>query len=206
MRIVTGLDWSGDAGDPAKSPGQSMLVFATVSVRDVDLEIVRSNLATLRRTLRIAETYVFKHAGSSDKAKATFFQVLAQSPVDIHVNSISKSEWDKPYLERTTGTDRISDGIVELICRLPESLVDDQFLFVDLPRRELNTVRDLRVAIRKALSGSKRGSFKHVRPRSDHRDDTATIQIADMVSGEFRRQGGCTGPHLRAIASKLTVV
>ena len=206
MRIVTGLDWSGDAGDPAKSPGQSLLVFAAVHVRDSDVGLVQTNLAGVRRRLGVPHEYVFKHAGSSDKTKAATFQAIAQMPVSMTVLSIQKAEWESTYLKRSTGIDRINDAIMELVCRLPDSLVEDQFLLIDLPRGELQTIKDLRVAIRKVLYGSGRRSFKNVRPRPDHRDETATIQIADMVAGEFRKQGACTGPHLSVIASKMTVL
>jgi hypothetical protein len=206
MRIVTGLDWSGDAGDPAKSPGQSLLVFAAVHVRDSDLDHLRMNLAMLRRRLRVEDEYVFKHSGSSDKTKAAFFQALTQLPVTITVLSIRKNGWDSSYLKRSTGIDRINDAIMELVCQLPDSLVDDQFLLIDLPRRELHTVKDLRVAVRRVLFGIGRGSFKNIRPRPDHRDETATIQIADMVAAEFRKQGGFVGPHLRLITPKVTVL
>jgi hypothetical protein len=48
-----------------------------------------------------------------------------------------------------------------------------------------------------------RQSFKNVKARPDHRSDSSIIQVADMIAGEVRVNGGKLGPNLASIREKI---
>ncbi|MER3437475.1 MAG: hypothetical protein C4346_07725 [Chloroflexota bacterium] len=55
---------------------------------------------------------------------------------------------------------------------------------------------DDRTAIKQALRASRRRSFANVKPRPDDRDDSATVQIADLIAGEIAENRCVSGRYL----------
>lgn len=207
MVIYTGLDWSGSPGDPQKVPGANpWLVLVAVHIDEAALPELRSALAEAKIGLRLPPDYPFKHLASSARTRTAFFAAIRRLPLAVHANLIDTRDWDATYLKQSRGPDRIADGVIDLILGCPDQIIAGQTLLVDLPRRELRIVRDLRTAIRMALRGVGRRSFATVQPCPDHRDFGVIVQVADMVAGELREHASVTGPYLAAIQSKIDLV
>jgi hypothetical protein len=207
MKYVTGLDWSGNPGDPALTPNCSpLLVYAAVHAPTSEISSVQAALREARQLLRLREDYPFKHSGSAQKTRQIFFGALNKTPIFASALIIDKREWDLDGDNRGTGEQRICDGIIDLVCGLSNEMVSGQLLLIDKPRSELRIVKEYRTAIRKALKGANRGSFEDVRPRPDDRDDSATVQIADMIAGELADHAGIGGPHFSSIERRITIL
>lgn len=207
MVIYTGLDWSGSPGDPKKVPGANpWLALVAVHVEESALPDLRTALAQARIELRLPEDYPFKHLASSPRTRTAFFAAMRRLPLAVHAHLIDTRDWDALYLKESRGPDRIADGVIDLILACPDSVVAGQTLLVDLPRRELRVVRDLRTAIRMALRGARRRSFATVQPCPDHRESGAIVQVADMVAGELREHGGVAGPYLDIVRARIDLI
>lgn len=200
--IYSGLDWSGDVG--LAREGDRLLVFALVHVDDSEMPNLASSLAAARKELRWDSRKPFKHQGASDRTHRVFFEAIRPLKIGARLLVIDRSRWDADWLERS-GTDRLADGIVKVVLGCPDTIVEGHVLYIDCPRSELKVVGEYRTSIRKALRSAGRGSFKNVQPRADHRGDGQVIQIADMLAGEAREQGGISGPYLSCLSSKIAV-
>jgi hypothetical protein len=201
--IYSGLDWSGSPGREAHAP---FLVFAIVHCVGDDLPRLESKLSMARKVLRLPPDYVFKHLGASRPVQDHVFAILRRLRLRAHVHIIEKSTWTDEYVRRSSGPDRICDGMVALVLGCPDVLVANQRLFVDLPRDEMKLIRDQRTAIGQALRGAGRKSFGNVQPRPDHRQHGSIIQIADTIAGEVHEQRGLTGPYLPWFGSRIKLV
>lgn len=132
------------------------------------------------------------------------FNAIAQLPLCIHAMIIDKRNARVAGHSGILGRDLTCLAIIELVKEIPDLLVAGQLLYLDLPRKEKRLVLDYRTAIRQALRVSGRRSFADVKPRPDHRDDSATVQVADMIAGEIAEQGGIGGIYLpRLVASRI---
>jgi hypothetical protein len=207
VKYITGLDWSGDPGNPVLTPSRSpLLTYASVHAPIEEIECVKIALREARRKLRLPEDFPFKHSGSSLKTRQIFFAAVNRTPVFCTALVIDKRDWVFSHDAKVSGEERICDGIVELVCGMPDELIAGQLLLIDKPRGELKLVKNYRTAVRKALRGSNRESFDDVRPRPDDRDESATVQIADMIAGELTDHGGVGGPYLSVIAKRITIL
>jgi hypothetical protein len=200
--IVTGLDWSGIAGE-----GQGRwLVFAAVHLLETDLALLESRLAAARVDLRRPAGSVFKHSGSKDFVEERFFDAVGGVPFRAHVHLLDKTEWRLQHGPRANVADRVCDGIVHLTMSLPRDVVDDQILLIDVPRREGALWKSYRTAIRMAMRGARRPSFRDVRPRPDDRLGGEILQVADMIAGEVRQHEGIGGLYLPVLRSRIELV
>jgi hypothetical protein len=84
-------------------------------------------------------------------------------------------------------------------------LVADQTLYIDLPRNELGVVRPFAKVIRHTSREYGRRSFRDIKPQPDDRLDGTIVQVADMIAGEVREQGGVNGPYLARLAARIEV-
>jgi hypothetical protein len=204
--IYTGVDWSGDPGDPARRPGISPLfVFACVSIAGEDLPFLSARLAHVRALRRLPNDHCFKHLTSKPGVRFAFFQAVALLPIRIHSTVIDKQWWGEDYLRGSDGLLRICDAIVKLISCCPDDIVARQSLLIDLDRSAAKEVRTIRANLRIALAGQKRLPFAKVRACPNHRDLGEIVQIADMVAGELRERGEWGGPYLEMITKQATM-
>jgi hypothetical protein len=200
--IYSGLDWSGSPGN-AHGP---WLVIAISHVDEADISTLDTELAQARARLRVAPDFVFHHSDASDRTKAEFFAALQRAPVTAHVYMLNKSAWSAQYVTGSSGTDCILDGIIRLIASCPPHCVNEQMLYIDLQRREVEVVKRYRTTIRQALRRAKQPAFRDMKPRPDDQNDAALIQVADMVAGEVREHSGINGPYLPAHRHQITIV
>jgi hypothetical protein len=84
--------------------------------------------------------------------------------------------------------------------------VDDQMLYIDLPRKEGKRVQRYRTTIRQAMRRARQPAFRDMKPRPDDHVDGALIQVADMVAGEVRQESGLAGLYLPALRSRVAIV
>lgn len=201
--IYSGLDWS---GSPGREPHDPLLVLAIVHFDEQVLPDLDRELAAVRATLRLSLTYPFKHLGASTPIHQHLFAALGRLAMDAHVHIIDKATWTDQYSRQSSGPDRICDGLITLVLGCPDAVVAKQRLFVDLERRDMPVVRNQRTALRHALRGVGRQSFGNVQPCPDHRLHGGIIQVADMIAGEVRDQGGLAGPYLPALGTKIRIV
>lgn len=201
--ISSGLDWS---GSPGHEPHDPLLVFAVAHIQRDDLLALASELALAKKKLGLPDTYVFRHVGASAATRRAFYDALARAPIDAHIHVIEKARWTTGYLKRSSGPDRICDGIVEVVLGCPDLLVAQQKLLIDLRRKDMQFVRGVRLALRRALAGIGRETFENVQPCPDHRIEGGIVQVADMIAGEVREQGRIGGPYLTAIRSRMHLV
>lgn len=200
--IYSGLDWSGSPGDE-HGP---WLVFGIAHIDETAIDAMNLELAYARARLRLPQNFVFHHSEASLQARRAFFAALARMQLSAHVYMMDKAHWTAVYVNGSTGTDCIVDGIITLIASCPSTVVGEQMLYIDLPRSEGRLVQHYRTMIRQALRRSKRPAFRDVKPRPDDRDDAALIQIADMIAGEVREQNGMAGSFLPALRQQITIV
>jgi hypothetical protein len=203
--FVTGLDWSGNPGDPRKTPHNSPYwVFAAVTIAIDQISLLKESLSNARAALRIDPDYTFKHIHASPRTHDVVFNAIARVPLCIHVLIIDKRNARVAGQDRIPGRDLTGIAIIELVKEMPDYLVAGQLLYLDLPRQEKRLVMDYRTAIRRALRESGQTSYADVKPRPDDRDDSATVQVADMIAGEIAEHGGLGGIYLpRLLAARI---
>ena len=201
--IYSGLDWS---GSPGFEPHDPLLVLAIVHFDEQVLPDLGRELAAVRMTLRLRSNYPFKHLSASPPVHHHVFAALSRLAMSAHVHIVDKSTWTKQYIRQSSGPDRICDGLITPVLGCPDSVVANQRLFVDLERKDLSVVRNQRTALRQALRGIGRQPFGNVQPCPDHRLHGGIIQVADMIAGEVREQGGLSGPYLSALGAKIRIV
>jgi hypothetical protein len=201
--IYSGLDWS---GSPGNEPHDRLLTFAIVHLDGDLLPDLDAQLSEARRRLRLLSSTPFHHVGASLAAHREFYAAIARIPILARVLVIDKTSWDHDYLKRSRGNDRICDGVVDLVCACPDEVVAGQGLFVDLRRKDMAQVRQMRAAMKARLHLDGRRTFENVQPCPDHRIHGGLVQVADMIAGEVREQGGISGPYLRSLGAKVMLV
>ena len=132
------------------------------------------------------------------------FAALQRVPLRANVHMLDKASWRSAQPKGSSGSDCICDGIVRLVMGCPEHVVARQVLLVDPSSRR--QVDEIRLAIRASLRGIHRTGFRDVRPRRDDEADGGIIQVADMIAGEVRRQGGLAGPHSSMLGPLVQMV
>ncbi len=200
--IYSGLDWSGSPG----SEHGPWLVFAIVHVDEVDLATLDIELAKVRATLRLDPEFSFHHSETTKPTRQAFFDALHHVPLSAHVHMLNKTVWSSVYVSGSSGDDCICDGIVSLLVRCPPGVVNDQMLYIDLPRKEGKRVQRYRTTIRQAMRRARQPAFRDMKPRPDDHVDGALIQVADMVAGEVRQESGLAGRYLPALRSRVVIV
>lgn len=188
--MLTAVDWSGDAGAESEGPNKpGVIAFAFVSIDEVELDVLRLELAAVRRRHGFDPTHVFKHMKSSGPVKRDFFTALLEVQMEIRVLLIDKmTDWPE-HLWKARGNDRIAVSLADGAGRLPVGVVGRQTLLLDLDHR-----KDGRFAtqIIKAVHQTTRrpGSpgFRKIRCCPDSDSNLGDIvQVADMTAGVVRR-------------------
>jgi hypothetical protein len=198
--IYSGLDWSEDIGEQRGC-------IAMVHFDETGLSQLEDELAAARRRLGRAPDYVFKHVDAKTNAHEQFYAAISNvRSFRAHVYIYDRTLWTPRHAKPTRGDHCICDGIVALSLSCPEELVADQTLYIDLPRKELGVVRAFAKVNRQTFRVSGRRSFRDIKPRPDDRLDGTIVQVADMIAGEVREQGGAAGPYLSPIAARIEVV
>lgn len=190
-RFVSGLDWSGDPGDPRKSAkANHAFIVSICTVALMDHEVLDECLTNLRKRLGVSPAHVFRHSDASTRSRKEFFSALSSAPVTMKCLLVDKNDWDSEYLDRASGPERIRHSIVHLVSLLPDELIAGQKLLVDMHRGEKAFVDFIRHDVRLSLKVQNRSSFGKVVARPDNRGDAAVIQVADMFAGEVRVTNG----------------
>ncbi|MGH2615373.1 MAG: hypothetical protein ACRDJC_09045 [Thermomicrobiales bacterium] len=200
--IYSGLDWSG-------SPGNEHGPWLEIAIAHVDednMPKLDAELARIRDELRLSPDFPFRHSETTARTKSAFFAAVRRVPLTVHGHMLDKAAWSAQYVSGSSGFDCICDGIITLLARCPRHVVDRQILYIDLPRRDGKLVERYRTTIRQALRRAKHPAFRDLKPRPDHRQDAAIIQVADMVAGEIRAQAGIAGPYLPSLGSRIQMV
>jgi hypothetical protein len=181
-----------------------MLAFAMVHLVDRDLPQLQDALAMTRRELRVTEHFAFHHVGASVAVHERLYAALRAVPFAARVLLVDKELWTPDYISRSSGPDRISDGLIRLVLACPDDVIARQRLLIDLEPRDRRIVRELAAAVRRSLQGVGRESFARVQACPDTRGGYGElIQIADMIAGEVREQGGIGGRYLSTLGGRI---
>lgn len=191
IRFVSGVDWSGDPGDPKKAVRENqLLVMCACHVQKGELEQASARLAHLKAKLDLASDHVFKHVRSKPATRQAFYRAVGETSLAFSVLVIDKSKWSTEYLAATTGRVRMLDALCDLLVECPEEFIAGQVLVVDAHRSETRFNNDLAVTMRATLRTRGVVSFKKISAVPDHRHDALLIQAADMMAGEVRKLNG----------------
>lgn len=200
--IRTGVDWSGDPGDPRHNPSDTgWMIVVGCCLAEEDTESFLSLLEELKRELGLRDDHIFKYMKSTDATRQKYLSMLQASQLQATAICIDKHTWDEEYLRKTGGPQRTIDALIKLAIAAPDSTVADQVLMIDAKRADRRFLSDLRRGMRQALRMHGRDSFKKVVPRPDDRSDAFLIQAADMISGDLRRHGIDAAPVLRYLGT-----
>jgi len=191
IRVVTGLDWSGDVGDPNRENSRNdLLVFAACHAHREQLEDVRECWSRLRESLGFRQSHVFKHVHTRPDIRPKIYAALSSMPVRFSVNVVDKSAWPRSYLYNTSGMQRIIDPIVDLFDACSPDIVADQVLVIDGHPSEKGFVDALKRAMRRSFAVQDKRSFSKISVIPDDRIDSILIQAADLMAGEIRSGDG----------------
>jgi hypothetical protein len=206
--VISGLDWSGDAGDPKKTPGLSTLLVTTVVHLDVeDWGLLEAALVEARRKRSLPPNYVFHFSGSRPQIREAFFDELKRVPLSAHGRVFDKNLWAQSYYRETSGLARIQAGIVELMVRCPDHLIGGQTLLIDGKKSETKLIAPIKTELNRRLAIGGRTSLRRIKAcPDDHQSQGAIVQVADMIAGAVRDAGSVTGPYLSGLESKITLV
>jgi len=168
-------------------------------VDDAEIPFLADAINVIRRKHRLPEGYVMKYSGMRPSIRASFFDILVDVPFNAFVSVVDKSRWDASTIAHTSGWDRVSNAITDLVLRCPPELPPVGILLIDLPASEMRLVTDVRIRVRKALRAHDRRSFRKVKPCPDHRLEGVVVQFADMLAGAISDEPEGDGPYLAGI-------
>lgn len=201
--IHTGIDWSGDPGDPPGSP--RYLCMAAVHADATEAARIGVAIDRLKLGWSWPADKRLKHLGASGRTHADVFRVLGSLDWSANVLLVDKARRPPWFVSAARGDARIAQAVGRLIACCPDSLVANQVAQVDLPRSELTLVRDHRRAIKTELRATGKTSFRTYDPRAKGTLAWVLIDIADFIAGEVAEQIGLAGPYLPALASRITI-
>ena len=208
LSVVSGVDWSGDAGDPRKVPGSSpRLITVVAHVERSDWPVFEIALAAARRQRGLGESFVFHHGKCRPVIRQAFFDELRNVPYSAHARIVDKRTWPVEFIRRTSGDERIRSEIVALILTCADDVIGGQILLVDCPKAEMRNVIAIKTAINQALATHGRAGLRLVKPCPDHhRSQGAIIQVADMIAGALHDSGDTSSPYLHSLRGKIQLV
>lgn len=184
IRVVTGLDWSGDAGSVEKAVRESpYLIVGACHAHIDDRAELAQRLMELKRKLRVSNDHAFKYSRSAFRVREEFLRVMIASPVHFTVHTTDKRTWRQQEIGASTGSERIRRAIASLIDECSDDLVCGQRLLVDANRHDARFIQALREAIRQGQKLMGRSGFAKISPLPDDRSDGMLIQAADMIAG-----------------------
>ena len=188
IQYVSGLDWSGDAGDIANAVRSSpYLVVGMSHIHVTHRQDLSDAVHRLRDELRLPSQYVFKFARSSDRTREHFLDLLATLEISYTAAAIDRRRWIPAYVQHTSGSQRIVDAICAATESLPDNLVCGQRLLIDASKSDARLISDLRVALSRQQKARRRTSFSKIAPLPDDRGDALIIQAADFIAGYVGR-------------------
>ncbi|MGC4107301.1 MAG: hypothetical protein QM753_13340 [Thermomicrobiales bacterium] len=191
IHYVSGLDWSGEAGAPLRSPtANPWLVVAICHCQKDDLDLIGAHLASLREKFHLPANHTFKHARSRPETRREYLRVAANLPMTFTIHAVDKRDWSPRYLDTTSGLDRISDLVSAVLSHCPAKLIERQVLLIDGDSGESGVVRALKGAARTTCRERELQLFQKVSIVPDHRLDAQLVQAADMMAGQIRHLGG----------------
>ena len=200
--IRTGVDWSGDPGDPRNNPSDTgWLIVAGCHLAEEDAGDFLDVLGRLKRHLGLQDDHIFKYMKSTDGTRRKYLNMLQSSSIRATAICIDKRSWNEEYLRSTSGPQRTIDALIKLAMAAPDSTVANQILMIDAKRADRRFLSDLRRRMRQVLRENGKDSFKKIVPRPDDRSDAFLIQAADMISGELRRHGTDAAPSVRHLGA-----
>lgn len=208
LSIVSGLDWSGDPGDPRKVPSMSpRFVTVVVHVERAEWHQLEAALATARRRRKLGNEFVFHYGRCRPVVRESFFVELRNVPFTAHARIIDKRTWPHEVIRATSGDERIQSEIVALLLRCPDDVVAKQILLVDSPKTEMKRILTLKTSLNRALSANGRIGFRLVKPCPDHhRSQGAVIQVADMIAGALHDAGDTGSAYFDGLRKKIHIV
>jgi hypothetical protein len=176
-----------------------------VSIEEARLDDLRQALARTRRAIGVGPAYYFKNRDLSREVRSILLAEIANAPIAVVVRVVRKELWPDEYLKATTGTDRINQCMVELVCAdRPDPTVHRRYL-IDGSRHERVVARAVKTALGRGLREN--GHHAHeIRLCRDDTEDGQIIQVADIFAGRIRRSGGVVGDELVAFRSRLMIV
>ena len=206
MAGVSGIDWPGDPGAPAKPGASPLLVIAMASTTTDRLPILVDNLSAIRAALRWSEDTPFHFAESDRRSRSVFFERIATAGLAIHVLIESKEAWygRKVAGEPNRPAQLLDVAIASLVSRVPESMMSGQTILIDRPRAETAAMKGTVSAIRVALRARAIDRMPRIRPLPDHRADAQLIQVADMFAGALAAWGS-EDPRLARLGDRLRI-
>lgn len=154
------------------------------------------------RTLRLPDRFIFRHVSCSQQAHRAFYDAIVHLPFSAHVYEAAPTPSGQPV----DGFGELRRAIETIALGCPELVVANQKLYIDLERRDMRLVRQLRTSVRQALRRVGRETFANMQPCPDHRIEGGIVQIAGMLAGEYREQRGLAGPSLPRIETRITVL
>lgn len=186
--IYSGIDWSGDPGDPDKTGMSPELTIAMAQIDGGELEVLTAALADIRRGRRLSEQFAFRYSACSTEVRLAFFTRLAPVSVSVTAVSIDKRNW---YAQSRPGrpSEWLDQAIAELVCAAAPSTITGQVILVDRPKSETKAVRATERVIKRALKGAELQPYPQIKPCPDHKSQGHIIQVADMFAGALRDQG-----------------
>lgn len=194
--IYSGLDWSGS------SDHESSVYYALVHIDGEEIARLNAALLAAKKRLRVPETSVFRHVSCSHAAHKAFYDELANVPFTARLLVVPPVPRNQPI----RGHEEIRAAVTQLVLDCPNTYVARQKLYIDLERRDMKQLRELRTRVRKELTTTGRKTFENIQPCPDHRIEGGIVQVADMLAGEFREHGGIYGPFLPLFQSRLRVI
>ena len=202
--IYSGIDWSGDVGDPAKSSLSPLFVTVIAHIDGQDLPLLAQTLDGVRAARGLPPRFAFRYSSSSERVRAAFFAAICHVPITARASIIDKRTWG-PATFRSRGWDRINQCIADVVCGCPPELIAGQVVLIDQPKHETAAVRGTAATLKRALQGVGIAPFPQIKPCPDHRAQGLVIQVADMVAGALHDAGGVTGAYLAPLAGRITV-
>ncbi len=198
--VITGVDWSGDGGvSKEKAPDRDLLVIAFASIDADHREHLRAALTLLRECHGFRPDTVFKHADSSDRVRADFFEQISHTGIEVRVRLVDKTRDWPPAFSKLTSNQRITSCLAASAADLPDRIIAGGVLLLDLDqKRDGKLCSSTAGAINRSTRTGGRAGFRKVKccPDTD-RELGEIIQVADMVAGALRRAGGAEPPKYR---------
>jgi hypothetical protein len=206
-RHISGLDWSGDAGDPRYESQSPYLVIAAAHLAHDDLADLTTQLSDLRQRRGLPPNFVFKYSGAPRKLVEQFFLVIGSTGVTATIVYADKREWS-PSSRRGRPRDRLNVLIARLICEADPRFIDGQVILVDRDRSEKGANRETERVVHQLLRVRipPVSRMPVLRPCPDHRSDGLLVQVADMFAGAIRADPTLRSPVLTPVRNNIVLI
>jgi hypothetical protein len=203
--IYSGIDWSGDPGDPAKSALSPRFVAAIAHIDGEHLHLLEESLINVRAAKRLPERFAFRYSHCASQVKDAFFTAIGGVPVTFHASIHDKRNWPSSRF-RERGPDIINQILADLVCGCPPEVIASQVILVDQPRQETRAVRQTSATIKMALRGIGVAPAPQIKPCPDNRSQGGIIQVADMFAGALNQMNAVQGSYLDPHAARITLI